>query len=325
MGAYPQRQPDSMADAGALQWHEGEMALPESFRLQSGAVLRSGCLAWQWVGPENAPLIIVLGGISAHRACCALDGDGWWESQCGAGRTLDTAKYRLLGVDWLGGAAASSGVEGAAISSLDQACALLLLINRLGVRRVHLIVGASYGGAVAQHLAVLLGTRLRHLLLLCAAHRSSAFALALRHVQRAILDLGGNAPAALSLARQLAILGYLTSAGIQSRFDAPAQVLPWLAHHGDKFAAHFDADAYRCLGASLDTHSIDPATIRVPTTLFSVHEDLLIPPVLALEFAERCGAACELVAISSACGHDAFLKEDAAVADVLRAAVEDLT
>ena len=325
MGAYPQQQADNVATAGAPQWHEGELALPESFRLQSGAVLRAGCMAWQCVGPESAPLIIVLGGISAHRACCTADGRGWWESQCGTGRTLDTAKYQLLGVDWLGGAAASSGVDGAAISSLDQARALLLLINRLGVRHVHLIVGASYGGAVAQHLAVLLGTRLRRLLLLCAVHGSSTFALALRHVQRAILDQGGDTPAALSLARQLAILGYLTSAGIQNRFDAAAQVLPWLTHHGDKFAEHFCADAYRCLGRSLDTHSIDPASIRVPTILFSVREDLLIPPVLAREFADRCGGGCELVAISSTFGHDAFLKEQAAVADVLHTALEDLT
>lgn len=202
--------------------------------------------------------------------------------------------------------------------------ALLLLINRLGVRQLHLVIGASYGGAVAQHLAVLLGTRLRRLLLLCAAHRSSAFALALRHVQRAILDQGGDTPAALSLARQLAILGYLTSAGIQNRFDEPAQVLPWLAHHGDKFAANFCTDAYRCLGASLDAHSIDPAAIRVPTTLFSVHEDLLVPPALAREFADRCGSRCELVAISSTFGHDAFLKEEAAVGNVLHIVLEGL-
>ena len=302
------------------QWVHGTLALPNPFRLESGECLERARLAWQCAGPEGAPLVVVLGGISAHARCCAADGDGWWEAQCGDGRALDTRKHRLLGIDWLGGADASSPAAGARISSADQARAVLLLINRLGVRHVHLLTGASYGGAVAQHLAVLLGARLRHLVLLCAAHRSSAFALALRHVQRAILDLGGDAPRALALARELAILGYVTNAQIESRFDCPADALPWLAHHGTKFAARFDAHAYRCLGESLDTHCIDPATIAVRTTLFCVIEDQIVPPSLTREFVARA-PDCTLVKISSCYGHDAFLKEHAAVAEVLRNAL----
>ncbi len=294
------------------------LALPDPFRLESGEVLDRAQLAWQCAGPTHAPLVIVLGGISAHARCCAPDGSGWWESQCGNGRALDTRHYRLLGVDWLGGADASSPGCGARISSGDQARALLLLINRLGVRLVHLLVGASYGGAVAQHLAVLLGARLRHLVLLCAAHRSSAYARALRHVQRAILDQGGDSQ--LALARQLAILGYVTAPEIESRFPDVDAVVPWLARHGDKFAARFTVDAYRCLGASLDTHRIDPATVRAPTTLFGVREDVLVPPALLREYAARA-PHCEYVEISSIHGHDAFLKEEASVGKTLRNAL----
>lgn len=313
MPAHPQTE----SAQPPCRWERGTLALPDPFRLESGETLDGAQLAWQCAGPAQAPLAVVLGGISAHARCSAPDGGGWWESQCGDGKALDTRAYRLLGVDWLGGADASSPANGAAVSSADQARALLLLINRLGVRRVHLLVGASYGGAVAQHLAVLLGGRLRHLALLCAAHRSSAFALAFRHVQRAILELGGDSPAALSLARELAILGYLTGEEIESRFGASDEVLPWLARHGKKFAARFNADAYRCLGASLDSHRIDPAMIHVPTTLFGVREDLLVPPALLREFAARA-PDCERVEISSPHGHDAFLKEAAAVAEVLR-------
>ena len=302
------------------RWEHGALALPDPFRLESGECLERARLAWQCAGPENAPLVVVLGGISAHARCCTPAGDGWWEAQCGDGRALDTRKHRLLGIDWLGGAGASSPAAGARISSADQARAVLLLINRLGVRHVHLLAGASYGGAVAQHLAALLGARLRHLVLLCAAHRSSAFARALRHVQRAILDLGGGAPRALALARELAILGYVTNAEIELRFGASDEVRPWLAHHAAKFASHFNADAYRCLGESLDSHRIDPAMIQTPTTLFGVIEDQLVPPSLTREFAARA-PHCTLVEISSRYGHDAFLKEHAAVAEVLRCAL----
>src|SRR5262249_46127491 len=137
-----------------------------------------------------------------------------------------------------------------AISTADQARALLTLLNRLGVRRVHLLVGASYGGNVAQQLAALLGDRLRRLVLLSAAHRPAQFGLALRQIQRSILDLGADDPPALGLARQLAVLCYRTPEGVEQRFgDDPDSdgIGGWLRHHGDTFKARFDAAAYRCL------------------------------------------------------------------------------
>jgi homoserine O-acetyltransferase/O-succinyltransferase len=338
MSASPQIELQRAAtDDSLCEWREGELALPDPFSLESGAVLHGARIAWQCAGPAHAPRVIVLGGISAHRRCCAQDGTGWWQSQCGLDRALDSRRYRLLGVDWLGGVDASTGPrsntaghnkEFPAVSTSDQARALLLLLNRLSVRRVHLLVGASYGGAVAQQLAALLGDRLRRLVLLSAAHRTSQFGVALRHIQRTILDLGGDAQQALALARSLALLGYRTPHGIEARFNgAPAAegVLDWLAHHGDRFAQRFDAAAYRCLGASLDAHAIDPASIGVPTLLLSVCEDLLVPPSLLREYAERAGAPCRLVEISSVYGHDAFLKEETAVATLLRDALEAVT
>src|SRR5581483_10696502 len=295
----PPRQPAGIH----VEWREGVLALPDPFPLDSGESLRAGALAWQCVGPAQAPLAVVLGGISAHRRPCAADGDGWWERQCAAGRALDIRRYRVLGVDWLGGVDASTGPRGLAafpaISTADQARALLLLLNRLGVRQVHLVVGASYGGAVAQHLAALLGARLRRLVLLSAAHKASQFSLALRHVQRALLDLGGDSRTGLALARALAVLGYRTPAGVEARFGESSRdegVLAWLAHHGERFAARFDAAAYRCLGASLDTHAADPANISAPTTLFGVRDDLIVPIALLRDYATRA-ARCELVEI----------------------------
>src|SRR5262249_23704020 len=92
-----------------IRWRDGELALPDPFVLDCGEALRGARLAWQCVGPDDAPLIIVLGGISAHRRACARDGRGWFEDQCGAGRVLDTHHFRVLGIDWLGGVDGSTG------------------------------------------------------------------------------------------------------------------------------------------------------------------------------------------------------------------------
>jgi homoserine O-acetyltransferase len=305
----------------APRCEQGTLSLPDPFVLENGASLFGAGLAWQCIGAEAAPLVIVLGGISAHRRCVDAQGKGWWEAQCGAGRALDIERFRLLSVDWLGGCDDSTGpVAGQpfpAVSSTDQARAILLLLNRLGVRHVHAIVGASYGGAVAQHLAALLGRRLSKLVLLSAAHKASQFALALRDVQRSILDLGGDSSAALAIVRALAIIGYRTPQGFEDRFSANGDAVAWLARHGNTFAERFNASAYRCLSTSLDSHCIDPAAIAVPTTILSVDEDLLVPPALSREFAATCSGPCELVEISSTYGHDAFLKEEAIVADLL--------
>jgi homoserine O-acetyltransferase len=374
MSAQPQRKlsldqnlPGTAEALSPVAWQHGVLELPRPFRLDSGAILANARLAWQCVGPADAPLIIALGGISAHRRTCAADGRGWWEEQCGAGRTFDTQRYRVLGIDWLGGCDESTGPrsyetnpsreaeqspprpraagEGTGrgqefplVSTADQARAVLVLLNRLGVRRVHLLAGASYGGNVAQRLAALLGDRLRRLVLLSAAHRPAQFGLALRHIQRSILALGGESPQALALARELAVLCYRTTEGVEQRFGddgGPSRpslasgalgLLPgvtgWLQHHGEKFSTRFDSAAYRCLGHSLDGHYIDPATIRVPTTVFAVREDLTVPLSLLHDYVARAGGPCELVEISSAHGHDAFLKEAAAVSHLLSSALE---
>lgn len=299
----------------------GLLSLPEPFVLESGEALHEAKLAWQCVGAADAPLIVVLGGISAHR-----DATNWWQAQCGRGRALDTERFRLLSIDWLGGCDASTGPQAGesfpAISTTDQARAILLLLNRSGVRHVHAIVGASYGGAVGQHLAALLGRRLGHLVVLSAAHKPSQFALVLRDIQRSILDLGDDSPQSLALVRALAIVGYRTPEGFEQRFAETDGAAAWLAHHGRAFAERFNPSSYRCLSASLDAHRIDPAAITVPTTVFSVAEDLLVPPSLSRDFAASCAGPYELVEIASDYGHDAFLKEETVVGDLLRRIVE---
>src|SRR5690242_321282 len=111
MSAQPLAQFSSL-DAGT-RWSDGVLELPDPFLLASGASLHGARLAWQCAGPDAAPLVVVLGGISAHRRVCARDGRGWFEAQCGEGRALDIARCRVLGVDWLGGVDGSTGPSGA--------------------------------------------------------------------------------------------------------------------------------------------------------------------------------------------------------------------
>lgn len=299
----------------------GMLAL-KSFRLVGGEELGDLELAWQDWGEPSAPVAIVLGGISAGR-----DIGNWWGRQCGDGRALDPRHLRLLSIDWIGGADASTGpregVDFPAIDSVDQAHALLALLNHLGISRVALVVGASYGACVAQHLVALLGSRLGQLVCIGAAHRASPWALALRTLQRAGISAAAGAQGrvdALKRARQIAVLGYRTPDELEQRFgdsDAEQGVLGWLAGHGDRFAARFCAEAFLCLSASLDAHHCEPASIAVPTSVIAFDSDLIAPPRLLQDFAARVAGPATFLTITSLYGHDAFLKEVDAVASVL--------
>ncbi len=56
--------------------------------LHHGDELTNARIAYRVVGPEEAPVIAVLGGISAHRNVCGAD--GWWPDMAGAGHGVDT-------------------------------------------------------------------------------------------------------------------------------------------------------------------------------------------------------------------------------------------
>ena len=79
----------------AVQPHyeHGILSLPDPYVLENGGSLSDAKLAWQCVGPESAPLIVVLGGISAHRRCVDANGKGLVGS---AMRRRRRAGYRAL-------------------------------------------------------------------------------------------------------------------------------------------------------------------------------------------------------------------------------------
>lgn len=311
--------------AGCPAPERGVLRLP-AFRLAGGTTLADAQVAWQAWGAPAGPVVVVLGGISAGR-----DPGRWWASQCGPGRALDPRVLRIVSIDWLGGADASSGpVAGAAtfpaIDSVDQASAILAVLNHFGIARIALAIGASYGGCVVQHLARLAGERIGRAVVISAAHRAGAWAQGLRALQRALVAEAApeRQQAALAQARQLAMLSYRTPRELEARFgeaEPERGIHGWLDAHGERFAARFPAQAFLTLSASLDAHRCRPEAIAVPVTLVGVRDDLLVPVQSLRAFADRLGAACTLVEFDSIYGHDAFLKEDETIAGIFRQAL----
>jgi homoserine O-acetyltransferase len=291
------------------------------------------------VGPRGAPVIAVLGGISASKHVTSSVSDpsrGWWEDVVGAGRDIDTRRFQVIGIDYVAG-----GESGAPVSTTDQAEALATALDRAGIRSLHAVVGASYGGMVALAFGVKFPSRTGRLIVISAAHESDPIATALRHLQRRVVELGsavGRERDGLAIARGIAMTSYLTPRHFEERVAgsdrSDSRVVEnrigrYLKARGEQFAQQWTPERYNALSLSLDLHSVRPEDITVPTTVIAITGDRLVPVAQSRELARRLGGFSQLIELESSLGHDAFLGDSGRIAplidEVLRVKVEALS
>jgi homoserine O-acetyltransferase/O-succinyltransferase len=327
-----------VAEKSSIQVDE-TLGLPQPFGLAFGDELPDPRMAFRLAGPEHAPVIAVLGGISAHRVVAGAGGEGWWPEIVGPGLGVDTRVYRVLGVDYLGGRGNSStpqvGGKFPPLSSYDQADALCAVVRHLGLKPLHAIVGASYGGMVALCFAERYPEWVNHIVILSAAERSQVLSTAWRSVQRQIVREAiarGDGPAGLKLARALAMATYRSAVEFQLRFAGPPvrnadrfrfPVEDYLFARGDDYVQKYSAESFLALSESIDLHQVDATRVQTPATLIAVREDQLVPFADMQALSARLNGPRQLIEINSIFGHDAFLKEGAALTPIIKQALAE--
>jgi homoserine O-acetyltransferase/O-succinyltransferase len=289
-------------------------------------------------GPPDAPVVLVLGGISS--TCHVTSSDsrrepGWWEDVVGRGgeRAIDTNAYRALGVEFLDGGRAIDGRPLRVVTTYDQADAIASLLERLEIPRLHALVGASYGGMVGLALAERYPELLERLIVTGAADVSHPLTTALRAIQRRIVSFGletGRPRDSLVLARALATTTYRSAREFEERFGEQRvggegvrafAVEDYLLHNGERFASICTPERFLALSLSADLHRVRAEDITVPTLLIAAEGDALVPEAHMDALARRIGAHCKLVRMPAKTGHDAFLAEPSAIGPILRAAI----
>lgn len=308
---------------------------PEAFRLESGERLGQPAVKARLHGPAGAPVAVVAGGISAGRFVhrTETNGLGWWSGAVGPGAPIDLDRVRVLAFDFA--PEAEAGQAPVTITTRDQARLLALVLDQLGVERVAAFVGASYGGMVALAFAELFPRWAAQLIVVSAAHRAHPQATAWRGVQRRILhlaDAAGRPEDGVALARELAMTTYRTGAEFEARFEtqAPARaggaypVCDYLTARGRAYRGQTTPGRWISLSDSIDRHAVSPEAITTPVTLVGFRSDRLVPIDDLRELAARLPALFRFVEADSLYGHDAFLKEDALIGGVLRAALEEI-
>src|SRR5690606_13140890 len=208
--------------------------------------------------------------------------------------------------------------------------AIAALLDAFAVPHVHAFVGASYGAMVGLAFAARHPRRLSRLVAISGAHRAHPLSTALRNLQRGIVRLAssaGDARAGLDLARRLAMTTYRSEREFSERCGAEPEFTggryrfaeeDWLAAAGARFAERFDPERFLSLSESIDLHRVDPGEVRVPTTLVGIPGDRVVPLADLCELQRHCGAPATLHVLDSRYGHDAFLKEPAAIGALLR-------
>jgi homoserine O-acetyltransferase len=292
---------------------------------------------YELAGPEHAPLIVALGGISAHAHVTATPSDptpGWWNDLVGDAKAIDTRRYRVLGVDFLDGGRRTNGRPAKTITTHEQARAVGRVLDAIGVEQVHAFVGASYGGMVALAFAEQFPRRAARVVAISAPHAPHPMSTALRSLQRNIVKLGlesGRVREALALARGLAMTTYRSAREFRDRFDLPPidhghgdaifAVERYLAHHGERFADTWSAERFLALSLSGDLHRVDPATISTPTVIVAAEGDAIVPGEQLEELAATIAGPTRLIHLPSTRGHDAFLTEPEALGNILEVAI----
>ncbi len=314
---------------------------------------------------------------NAILACHALSGSArvadWWPELFGLGGPLDSGRFCVVGINVVGSCYGSTGPSSVnprtgetyggdfpIVSIRDMVRAQKLLLDGLGVKRLHAVMGGSIGGMQALQWAVDFPGRVGR----CVAVGATplpALGLALNHLQREAIrndplwrggryESGAQPTAGLALARAIAMCSYKSAELFDERFarrpdragedphrslEERFDVAGYLDYQGVSFTRRFDANSYLILSKAMDTFDLargyesEEAALRriaARVLLVGITSDWLFPASAVRELAARMRAAgvdCRYAELASTHGHDAFLADAGPLATLLSAALEE--
>lgn len=252
---------------------------------------------------DATPTVVVVHALTAD---AVLAGDhGWWSPLVGPDGPLDPEHTRILCFNNLGSCYGSFGpldpgfptvaderrtagalgedVEmnpgkgwfelpaehPATVTTWDQARALWLALDHLGIEHVEMIAGGSLGGMITFAMAMLAPDRVRTIAPIAASTVATPWIQGWNHAGRgAILADPGFPDAAhrgLEVARQIAHMTYRAEPGLLERqptgsgggpLQGPLPVQTYLEHQGRKLRSRFDPRAYLTQLTAMDRHDI---------------------------------------------------------------------
>ena len=173
--------------------------------LQSGAQIRGYQLAFETYGTLNADksnAVLICHALNASHHVAGVYAEqpsnlGWWDNMIGPGKSLDTDKFFVIGVNNLGSCFGSTGpmhvnpdtgkVYGAdfpVVTVEDWVNAQARLLDALGIQQLAAVMGGSLGGMQALSWTLQHPERVRHAVVVASAPNLNAENIAFNEVAR---------------------------------------------------------------------------------------------------------------------------------------------
>ena len=173
--------------------------------LQSGASLRGYSLSYETYGTLNADktnAVLVCHALNASHHVAGVYADqpknlGWWDNMIGPGKSLDTDRFFVIGVNNLGSCFGSTGpmhtnpdtgrVYGAdflVVTVEDWVIAQARLLDALGIQQLAAVMGGSLGGMQALSWTLQYPERVKHAVVVASAPNLNAENIAFNEVAR---------------------------------------------------------------------------------------------------------------------------------------------
>lgn len=278
-----------------IEFHDPTRPLP----LRVGGVLERFTLAYEMYGEMNADrsnVILLYHAMTGSQHAAGINRsvpgsgnrwikemqEGWWSGYIGPGLTLDTRKYCVLCVNYLGGCYGSTGPAsvnpdtgrpwGSAFPVLrmsDIVDSQMRLLDHLGVERIRAVIGASIGGYLSILTAARYPDRVRVVIPIGTGSETTIYQRILNFEQVTAIEADPNfrggdyydgAPPSvgLALARRIAHKTFVSLDDLRERargevvshkpphgwYEMNHPVESYMLHQGNKFMSRFDANTY---------------------------------------------------------------------------------
>lgn len=315
----------------------------ESFPLERGGALEKLEIAYSTFGSLNSERTNVIW--VCHALTASSDVADWWPHTVEKDKFLDPCKWFVVCANIIGSAYGTTGPlsvnpstgepyygDFPKVTVRDVVRAHILLADKLGLDKIHAVIGSSLGGFQALEWGVMQPDRIERLILIATDYRVSPWAAGLNETQRmavradaSYLQRNENAgKAGMAAARALALLSYRGASGYntaqKNREDTPPfahRVQSYQKHQGEKLCNRFNAYSYMTILDIHDSHDISRtrecaenvlASVKARTLCIAITTDILFTPREVRRLSEAIPDS-EYREIESEFGHDGFLVE----------------
>lgn len=322
--------------------------LEGEFPLERGDSLRDVEIAYHTFGRLNDRRDNVVW--VCHALTANSDVADWWPHTVERGCFLDPERWFVVCANIIGSCYGSTGptsVDPSAgepyygdfprLTIRDMVNGHRMLADRLGIGRIHAMVGSSVGGFQALEWLAMEPERFSRLILIATDAKASPWSIAVDETQRMAITADATygerrhdaGAAGLAAARAIGLLTYRGPWGYNAtqRDRAPEddrvpdshRACTYQRYQGEKLVRRFDAYSYMTILDAFDTHDIGRgrggvdrvlASIDVETIVIGITTDIIFTPGEMRSLARRLPRAIYRE-IESEFGHDGFLVEHA--------------